>query len=210
MKLTGERKPPPSGVRLGSVADVTARQKEPSPLARSVKAESSRSKFASIVRDTDQPAQRVVLFAGAFAIALVILFPPWNFVFTPPSGAAGWSRSERFAGYHLIFGSNEPQDVTALGEMFNWKARSVLNFTTVKLDSPRLFAQLAGILCVTALCFFAVRRRMNIPHSDLLPTAWLDEKCPVDGAPLVRRRSGEFVLCSNYPKCKYIEPDIPP
>jgi DNA topoisomerase-1 len=35
----------------------------------------------------------------------------------------------------------------------------------------------------------------------------LDEKCPVDGAQLVRRfgRFGEFVSCSNYPKCKYIK-----
>jgi DNA topoisomerase-1 len=35
----------------------------------------------------------------------------------------------------------------------------------------------------------------------------LDEKCPVDGAQLVRRhgRFGEFVSCSNYPKCNYIK-----
>jgi DNA topoisomerase-1 len=35
----------------------------------------------------------------------------------------------------------------------------------------------------------------------------LDEKCPVDDAQLVRRfgRFGEFVSCSNYPKCKYIK-----
>ena len=35
----------------------------------------------------------------------------------------------------------------------------------------------------------------------------LDEKCPVDGAQLVRRfgRFGEFISCSNYPKCKYIK-----
>ena len=33
------------------------------------------------------------------------------------------------------------------------------------------------------------------------------EKCPVDGAQLVRRfgRFGEFISCSNYPKCKYIK-----
>ena len=35
----------------------------------------------------------------------------------------------------------------------------------------------------------------------------LDEKCPVDGAQLVKRfgRFGEFISCSNYPKCKYIK-----
>ena len=35
----------------------------------------------------------------------------------------------------------------------------------------------------------------------------LDEKCPVCGANLVRKKSkfGEFVGCSNFPKCHYIE-----
>jgi DNA topoisomerase-1 len=35
----------------------------------------------------------------------------------------------------------------------------------------------------------------------------LDEKCPVDGANLVRRqgRFGEFVSCGNYPTCKFVK-----
>lgn len=39
------------------------------------------------------------------------------------------------------------------------------------------------------------------------PPVELDETCPKDGAKLVRRsgRNGEFVSCSNYPKCKYIK-----
>ena len=39
------------------------------------------------------------------------------------------------------------------------------------------------------------------------PPVPLDEKCPVDGAQLVKRfgRFGEFISCSNYPKCKYIK-----
>jgi DNA topoisomerase-1 len=41
------------------------------------------------------------------------------------------------------------------------------------------------------------------------PPVELDETCPKDGAKLVRRtgRNGEFVSCSNYPKCKYIKQD---
>ena len=37
----------------------------------------------------------------------------------------------------------------------------------------------------------------------------LDENCPKDGAKLVRRqgRFGEFVSCSNYPKCDYVKRD---
>ena len=39
------------------------------------------------------------------------------------------------------------------------------------------------------------------------PPVELDETCPVDGAKLVKRqgRFGEFVSCSNYPKCNYIK-----
>ena len=39
------------------------------------------------------------------------------------------------------------------------------------------------------------------------PPVELDEECPKDGAKLVRRtgRFGEFVSCSNYPKCDYIQ-----
>lgn len=41
------------------------------------------------------------------------------------------------------------------------------------------------------------------------PPVELDEICPVDNAKLVRRqgRFGEFVSCSNYPKCNYIKRD---
>jgi DNA topoisomerase I len=39
------------------------------------------------------------------------------------------------------------------------------------------------------------------------PPVELDENCPVDNAKLVKRqgRFGEFVSCSNYPKCNYIK-----
>ena len=39
------------------------------------------------------------------------------------------------------------------------------------------------------------------------PPVPIDEKCPVDGAQLVKRqgRFGEFISCSNYPNCKYIK-----
>lgn len=41
------------------------------------------------------------------------------------------------------------------------------------------------------------------------PPVELDEICPLDGARLVKRtgRFGEFVSCSNYPKCKYVQRD---
>jgi len=41
----------------------------------------------------------------------------------------------------------------------------------------------------------------------MAPPVELDEICPKDGAKLVRRqgRFGEFVSCSNYPKCDYVK-----
>ncbi len=40
------------------------------------------------------------------------------------------------------------------------------------------------------------------------PDVVLDEKCPLDEAPLLRRqgRFGDFIGCQNYPKCKYTRP----
>src|SRR5580704_8912586 len=40
------------------------------------------------------------------------------------------------------------------------------------------------------------------------PDVVLDEKCPLDDAPLLRRagRFGDFIGCQNYPKCKYTRP----
>ncbi len=42
------------------------------------------------------------------------------------------------------------------------------------------------------------------------PPEILDEKCPKDGANLVKRhgRFGEFISCSNYPKCDYIKREV--
>jgi DNA topoisomerase I len=40
------------------------------------------------------------------------------------------------------------------------------------------------------------------------PDVVLEEKCPLDDAPLLRRagRFGDFIGCQNYPKCKYTRP----
>jgi DNA topoisomerase-1 len=40
------------------------------------------------------------------------------------------------------------------------------------------------------------------------PDVPLDEKCPLDDAQLLRRagRFGDFIGCTNYPKCKYTRP----
>ena len=43
--------------------------------------------------------------------------------------------------------------------------------------------------------------------TQVAPPVELDEECPKDGANLVKRqgRFGEFVSCSNYPKCDYVK-----
>ena len=46
-------------------------------------------------------------------------------------------------------------------------------------------------------------------NMEALKPVLTEELCPVCGAPLAVRKSrfGEFLACSNYPKCKYIKPD---
>ncbi len=43
--------------------------------------------------------------------------------------------------------------------------------------------------------------------TQVAPPVELDEECPKDGAKLVKRqgRFGEFISCSNYPKCDYVK-----
>src|SRR6266850_1713088 len=50
-------------------------------------------------------------------------------------------------------------------------------------------------------------RKMSKSGAVSKPPEPIDEKCPEDGAQLVKRwgRYGEFISCSNYPKCKYIK-----
>ncbi len=107
--------------------------------------------------------QRIVLLLGAIAVAFNTLFAPWVVTFKPQT--ANWAGSERFAGYHLITSSNQPQDITRLDEMFGAGGLSAgdLLFFSTRLDLQRLMAQLVGILCVTVLCFFAVKGRKNLP-----------------------------------------------
>lgn len=207
--LTRERKPLPEGVRGGAVADVMARRNErslPKPTASAKpwlgKVAGSRSRLTTTLRNTDQLPQRIVLLMGAVAVALNTLFPPWVYILK----LGNELNAERFAGYHFILGSNQPDAGIAqriFHEITSWPG--IVRYITVRLDTPRLFAQLVGILCLIALFYFGVRARARVAHSNHLLNAGLDEKCPVDGAQMVKRR-GEFISCSNYPKCKYIAP----
>lgn len=114
--------------------------------------------------------QRIVVIVGALAVALNTLFAPWVFVFEPPAGA-GFTHSERFAGYHLITNASEPQDATALSQIFHCPSGLMLRYVSMRIDTRRLFAQLAGLLCVIALGFFAVkgRREPVMRYGDLSP-----------------------------------------
>ena len=64
----------------------------------------------------------MVLALGAIAIALMALFPPWNFVYDFPGDDFYVNRpaykAERFAGYYAIWKSNAPTDQSQLAALF--------------------------------------------------------------------------------------------
>ncbi len=51
------------------------------------------------------------------------------------------------------------------------------------------------------------KKDLEINKSNIMPEKKSEEKCPDCGSPMVYKtgRYGEFLACSNYPKCKYIK-----
>ena len=99
--------------------------------------------------------QRIILALGALAIAGMALFPPWLFVLQYPD-----LRIERFAGYYPIWRSNTPTDLRALNEMFQVSgSMGHLMFYSIKVDTTRLYIQIAAVLLVTILLTILFRRK---------------------------------------------------
>ena len=98
--------------------------------------------------------QRIVLFIGFLVLLVVVLFPPWLFVFKHPNLAA----VERPAGYHLILGQHAPQDRTALGQIFSLKyEHTELMFFNIRIDQTRLTVEIVGVLLVTTILCLLLR-----------------------------------------------------
>lgn len=111
-------------------------------------------------------AQRIVLAVGAIAIAVMALFPPWNYVYDYPGNARYVNRpayqSEHAAGYHAIWKVNTPTDQTYLALLFSIPTdeRSSLQYFSIRLNASKLLVQLAATIVITViLTVFAHSRR---------------------------------------------------
>jgi hypothetical protein len=95
-----------------------------------------------------------VLALGVLIIAGMVLFPPWLLVYEPPHFAASdFNKTERPAGYHLLFSPHVVEDPTELAHVFNLPpglARRLDDFSVV-IDKDRLTVQLGGVLAITVL-----------------------------------------------------------
>jgi hypothetical protein len=104
-------------------------------------------------------SQKIVLAAGAVAILLMVLFPPWYFVYDFPGVSRAAYRpakppyyATRFAGYHLITESNRPTDQTYLMQVFGLQPDETdLRYFSARIDKDRLWLQLAGAVAITVL-----------------------------------------------------------
>lgn len=124
--------------------------------------------------------QRVVLIFAFVVILGMTLFPPWTFVFTPTGDLKEiLVRTERPAGYHLLFSNPQPTDETALLALFNMgrERRDLwdqpyggasyflvrLDAFSVRLDTSRLVIQIGVTLLLTAILYLALRRKQSLP-----------------------------------------------
>jgi hypothetical protein len=129
--------------------------------------------------------QRIVLIASFLIILGMALFPPWVYVFTPTGDLKDiLVRTERPAGYHLLFSNHQPTDETALLALFNmgrerrdlwyqpWGGASYflvrLDAFSVRLDTSRLLIQIGVALLLTAILYLALRSGKSATHYNLL------------------------------------------
>lgn len=117
--------------------------------------------------------QQLVLTAGAIFTLVMLLFPPWLFVYDLPpeshrgiafggdragSDSHGHEHSERAAGYHFIASQNAPQDAKVLALLFSNEDINP-RYVSVKADVVRLTIQLTGMVLIVGLMLFLLRAR---------------------------------------------------
>jgi hypothetical protein len=105
-------------------------------------------------------AQRIILILALLVAFVMVLFPPWVYVYDPPARTR-FVRSERPAGYHLLFGSHIPQDQSELNRIFGQSPgfQSGLQFFSIQLDGARLALQLVGLSVLAVIVFLVLSSR---------------------------------------------------
>lgn len=125
------------------------------------------------------PGQRIVLIIGLLIILGMILFPPWVYVFNPPTDLRyRLVRMERPAGYHLLFNDHSPQDLTQLLARFNLTPESAytpayeqsyltLAVFSIQIDKNRLTIQIGAVSLLTLILCLAFRSSSKPPKHHL-------------------------------------------
>lgn len=100
-----------------------------------------------------------MLGVATFTLALIILFPPWLFVFNPsPEGI--YRPATRPAGYHLILSPHRAMDQAQLSQIFALGFPKIpLSLFTLVIDKERLIVQIVGLLLVTTLLTVLLKDR---------------------------------------------------
>jgi len=110
-------------------------------------------------------SQKIVLGIAALAVAIMIAFPPWIFVYhyepdRSLRGGGSEERIERPAGYLPIWKSHIANDQSYLIGIFGIDpARSNLKYFSMQLDKDRLWVQLIGVTIITAILTLLLRPR---------------------------------------------------
>lgn len=101
--------------------------------------------------------QRIVLGIATCIMALIILFPPWLFVFNPPPEGI-YRPATRPAGYHLLLSPHRAMDSAQLSQIFALGLPKVpLSLFTVVIDKERLTIQTVGLLIIATLLIILLK-----------------------------------------------------
>lgn len=112
--------------------------------------------------------QRGILYVAFLVLLGMVLFPPWLYVYNPPTTLHGvYVRNERPGGYHLLTRDHTPRDKTELMDIFRLDHREewVMRFVTLqsfsmRIDGARLAVQITGTLLLASLLYLIVRPRV--------------------------------------------------
>jgi len=100
-----------------------------------------------------------VLAVATLIMAVIFLFPPWLFVFSPPKESI-YQPATRAAGYHLILSPHRVTDSATLSQIFVLgNPRIPLSVFTIVIDRERLIVQVGGLLIITALLTVLLKDR---------------------------------------------------
>ena len=106
-------------------------------------------------------AQRIVLILGFLIILSMALFPPWIYVYDPPEIVRrheSVGKTERSAGYHLVWNNNIPDDQAYLTQLFSLNAdQADLKFFSMRIDGTRWTIQIIAALLLTGILYLALR-----------------------------------------------------